>query len=55
MSDHLSPTAPACPVIIVGLGTVKKLLVLLLYFFTVPYAVCDNFTVRLFFDNGLIC
>jgi hypothetical protein len=36
-----------------GLGTVKKLPVLFLYFFTVPYAVCYNFTISLFFDNGL--
>ena len=35
------------------LGTVKKLPVLFLYFFTVPYAVCYNFMIRLFLNNGL--
>jgi hypothetical protein len=35
------------------IGTVKKLLLLFLYFFTVPYAVCYNFTIKLFFDDGL--
>jgi len=28
--------------------------VLFLYFFTVPYAVCYNFLIRLFLNNGLV-